>query len=241
MLRAPRIVSDVMTHTVAAVGRGAAFKEIARTMQDWKVSALPVLEGEGRVVGVVSEADLMAKEEFRESGSGLLPSGPGSSGGASPPPPGRLPDLARADAVTAEDLMTSPAVTVRPDATLAQAARIMALSRVKRLPVVDELGMLQGVISRGDLLKVFLRDDGEIEREVRREVVSRLLPSSDVRVGVENGIVTIGGRIRDTSLVPVAARLVRAVEGVVDVRFDLTGPGAADAAAAGEDTSTAAP
>ncbi|MFD1659243.1 CBS domain-containing protein [Streptomyces caeni] len=241
MLGTPNIVSDVMTHTVAAVGRRAAFKEIVRMMQDWKVSALPVLEGEGRVVGVVSEADLLAKEEFRENVSGLLPSGPGAPEGAFLPPPGRLSDLARADAVTAEDLMTSPAVTIRPDATLAQAARAMAVSRVKRLPVVDELGMLQGIVSRADLLRVFLRDDEEIEREVRREVVSRLFPSADVRIGVENGVVTVGGRVRDTSLVPVAARLVRAVEGVVDVRFDLTGPGAAGAAAAGGDKRAAAP
>ena len=207
----PHIVSDVMTHTVAAVGREATFKEIVQLMQDCKASALPVLEGEGRVVGVVSEADLLPKEEFRDSDPDRYTQ------------LRRLSDLAKAGAVTAEELMTSPALTTRPDATLAQAARTMAHSKVKRLPVVNELGMLEGIVSRADLLKVFLRGDEEIAEEVRREVVSYLFPSpaSAIRVAVHDGVVTLSGRVRDTSLIPVAARLVRAVEGVVDVDFDL--------------------
>ena len=210
----PHIVSDVMTHTVAAIGRKANFKEIVQLMEQWKVSALPVLEGEGRVIGVVSEADLLPKEEFRDSD-------PDRSTQLR-----RLSDLAKAGAVTAEDLMTAPAVTVQANATLAQAARTMARAKVKRLPVVDDMGLLEGVVSRGDLLKVFLRDDEDIAEEVRREVVSYLFraPLSPVRVQVHDGVVTLAGRVRDTSLVPVAARLVRAVEGVVDVEFELTGP-----------------
>ncbi|QIZ00374.1 CBS domain-containing protein [Streptomyces sp. S1D4-11] len=210
----PHIVSDVMTHTVAAIGRKADFKEIVQLMEQWKVSALPVLEGEGRVVGVVSEADLLPKEEFRDSDPDRYTQ------------LRRLSDLAKAGAVTAEDLMTTPAVTVPANATLAQAARTMAHAKVKRLPVVDEVGLLEGVVSRGDLLKVFLRDDEDIAEEVRREVVSYLFraPLSPVRVQVHDGVVTLAGRVRDASLVPVAARLVRAVEGVVDVEFELTGP-----------------
>lgn len=210
----PHIVSDVMTHTVAAIGRKANFKEIVQLMEQWKVSALPVLEGEGRVIGVVSEADLLPKEEFRDSDPDWYTQ------------LRRLSDLAKAGAVTAEDLMTAPAVTVRANATLAQAARTMAHAKVKRLPVVDDMGLLEGVVSRGDLLKVFLRDDEDIAEEVRREVVSYLFraPLSPVRVQVHDGVVNLAGRVRDTSLVPVAARLVRAVEGVVDVEFELTGP-----------------
>lgn len=209
------IVSDVMTQTVVAVGREATFKEIVRLMQEWKVSALPVLEGEGRVVGVVSEADLLPKEEFRDSD-------PDRSTQLR-----RLSDLAKAGSVTAGELMTSPAITVRANETLAQAARTLARAKVKRLPVVDELGMLQGIVSRADLLKVFLRDDEDIAEQIRREVVSYLFPApqSAIRVEVRDGIVTLSGRIRDTSLVPVAARLVRSVEGVVDVTFDLSDPG----------------
>ncbi|MFC3571983.1 CBS domain-containing protein [Streptomyces yaanensis] len=230
----PHIVSDVMSHTVAAVGRQASFKEIVRLMRDWKVSALPVLEGEGRVVGVVSEADLLPKEEFRDSDPDRVTQ------------LRRLGDLAKAGGLTAEDLMTSPALTVRADATLAQAAHAMAHAHVKRLPVIDEVGMLEGLVSRGDLLKVFLRDDEEIAEEVRREVVSYLFPgpASVVRVEVKDGVVTLVGHARDASLVPVAARLVRAVEGVVDVEFE---PTAADrttdpvaAAAKGEGTLSSA-
>ncbi|MFE4626450.1 CBS domain-containing protein [Streptomyces mirabilis] len=210
----PHIVSDVMTHTVAAIGRKANFKEIVQLMEQWKVSALPVLEGEGRVIGVVSEADLLPKEEFRDSDPDRHTQ------------LRRLSDLAKAGAVTAEDLMTAPAVTVQANATLAQAARTMAHAKVKRLPVVDDMGLLEGVVSRGDLLKVFLRGDEDIAEEVRREVVSYLFraPSAPVRVQVQDGVVTLTGRVRDTSLVPVAARLVRSVEGVVDVEFEVTGP-----------------
>jgi CBS domain-containing protein len=211
MYATPHIVSDVMTHTVAAVGRRAPFKEIVHMMQDWQVSALPVIEGEGRVVGVVSEADLLPKEELRDDPeTGYLQL--------------RQPvDLAKAEALTAGDLMSSPAVTVRANATLAETARAMAREGVKRLPVVDEAGQLEGIVSRADLLKVFLREDDDIAEEVRREIVSYLfpLPSSAIQVEVQDGVVMLTGRVRDTALVPVAARLVRAVEGVVDVQFDL--------------------
>ncbi|MFF8866800.1 MULTISPECIES: CBS domain-containing protein [unclassified Streptomyces] len=207
----PHIVSDVMTLTVAAVGRRAPFKEVVHLMQDWRVSALPVIEGEGRVVGVVSEADLLPKEELRD--------GPDRAYLELRQPV----DVAKADALTAGDLMSSPAVTVHADATLAEAARMMARAGVKRLPVVDDDDMLAGVVSRADLLKVFLRDDEDIAEEVRREVAVYLFPppASAVRVEVHDGVVTLTGRIRDTALVPVAARLIRAVEGVVDVEFDL--------------------
>jgi len=207
----PHIVSDVMTHDVACVERGAAFKDIVRTMQDRKVSALPVVDGHGRIVGVVSEADLLPKEEFRDSDPDRYTQ------------LRRLADLAKAGSVTAGELMTSPALTVTPGVTLAQAARTMARARVKRLPVVDAEGRPTGIVSRADLLKVFLRGDEDIAEEVRREVVAYLFPTpaDAVRVEVHDGVVRLGGRVRDTSLVPVAARLVRAVEGVVDIEFRL--------------------
>ena len=207
----PHTVSDVMTHTVVAIGRDAPFKEIVGLIQQWKVSALPVLEGEGRVVGLVSEADLLPKEEFRDSDPDRFTQ------------LRRLTDLAKAGALTAGELMSSPVVTVHAGATVAQAARVMAQHRVKRLPVVNDEGLLEGIVSRVDLLKVFLRTDEELADEVRREVVARLFPAAPepVRVEVSDGVVTLGGRVRDTSLVPAAARAVRAVEGVVDVEFRL--------------------
>ncbi|MFI9257288.1 CBS domain-containing protein [Streptomyces sioyaensis] len=210
----PRTVRDVMTQAVVAIGQEARFKEIVETMQRWKVSALPVLAGEGRVIGVVSEADLLLKEEFRETD------------------PDRMEQLRRSDAVrkaggvTAGELMSSPALTVHADDTLAQAARTMAYKSVKRLPVVDSGGLLQGIVSRSDLLKVFLRSDEDLAAEVRTEVVGRLFTATapELSVHVTDGVVTLSGRIRNAALLPVAARLVRAVEGVVDVTFDLEGP-----------------
>ncbi len=207
----PHTVSDVMTHTVVAVGRDAPFKQIVKLLHQWKVSALPVLEGEGRVVGLVSEAELLPKEEFHDSDPDRFTQ------------LSRLPDLAKAGALTAGELMSTPVVTVHAEATVAQAARIMAQRKVKRLPVVDDKGLLVGVVSRVDLLKVFLRTDEELADEVRRQVVEPLFPArrNVVRVEVAEGVVTVTGRITDTSLVPVAARAVRAVEGVVDVEFRL--------------------
>ncbi|MEU6417467.1 CBS domain-containing protein [Streptomyces spiralis] len=199
MPETPRLVSDVMTLTVVAVSRDTPFKEIVRIMEQWKISALPVLDGEGRVIGVVSEADLLPTEDQSE--------------------------LVTGRAVTAAELMSAPAVTVPPGATLAQAARIMAVRRVKRLPVVDGAGTLQGVVSRGDLLKVFLRSDEDIAEEVRRTVVSCLFPalSHTIHVHVHEGVVILRGELRDTSLVSIAERLARAVEGVVRVEVQLMG------------------
>ncbi|MDH6514791.1 CBS domain-containing protein [Streptomyces sp. SAI-135] len=205
MPESPYTVSDVMTHTVIAVGRDAPFKEIVELIDQWKVSALPVLEGEGRVIGVVSEADLLPKEEFRDTEEGDLA------------------ERAKAGGLIADELMSTPAVTVHADASLAEAARIMARRHVKRLPVVDGVGLLQGVVSRGDLLKVFLRGDEEIAEEIRHDVLSRLPVTTDsLTVAVAEGVVTLSGTLPDRTLVPVVARAIRAVEGVVDIRLDLT-------------------
>ncbi|WP_030203810.1 CBS domain-containing protein [Streptomyces sp. NRRL S-87] len=214
MSAAPYTVSDVMTHTAVAIGREASYKEIVEIMHEWKVSAVPVLEGEGRVVGVVSEADLLPKEEFRRE---------------EPVLPDQVEEASKADAVLAADLMSSPAVTVRPAATLAEAARIMARKHVKRLPVVDEVGMLEGVVSRSDLLKVFLRPDEELAEEVRGLVLDELVPGGALEVAVRDGVVTLRGPLPGRALVPLLARAVGAVEGVVDVRMELDG--AATAAA----------
>ncbi|MGI5141953.1 MULTISPECIES: CBS domain-containing protein [unclassified Streptomyces] len=213
MTGSPYVVSDVMTHSVAAVGRDASFKDIVKLMEQWKVSALPVLEGEGRVVGVVSEADLLPKEEFRDSDPDRQTQRD------------RMPDLAKAGALTAGELMTAPAITVHSGSTLAQAARIMAQRGVKLLPVVTEEGLLEGVVSRADLLKVFLRPDNDIADEIRRDIVDVLFPDpvEPVHVMVTEGVVTLTGKVPDATLIPVAVRLARAVEGVVDVESHLGG------------------
>jgi len=214
MYGTPHTVSDVMTRTVVALAGDAPFKDIVKAIRRWMVSALPVLDEDRRVIGVVSAADLLPKEEFRDG---------------TPDRYTRLTratDLAKAGARTAGELMTAPALTVRTDATLAQAARTMARYGIKRLPVVDDSGTLQGIVSRSDLLQVFLREDADIAQEVRREIVAPLFPDPPEPIGVRvrDGVVRITGRVRDTALVPVAIRLTRAVEGVVDVDCALAGP-----------------
>lgn len=205
-------VADVMTPQVVAVAPGAPFKEIVTAMERWKVAALPVVEGEAHVVGIVSEADLLPREEFLDHRPGMIEQ------------QRRPGDTAKTGSACAQDLMTAPAVTVRPDAPLPHAARLMAAHQVKRLPVVDASGVLRGIVSRADLLKVFLRPDDELAAEVRSEVVERLFPRSrtDVNVLVSEGVVTLSGEVPDASLIPVAERLARAVAGVVDVRCRLT-------------------
>ncbi|MFJ9864190.1 CBS domain-containing protein [Streptomyces sp. NPDC101165] len=208
----PRHVGDVMTRAVVAVGRAALFKDIVRRMAQWHVGALPVLESDGRVIGVVSEADLLPKEEFRDSDPDRLTQ------------LRRLSDLAKAGGGRAEELMSAPAVTVRADATLAEAARIMALRHVRLLPVVNAEGVLEGVVGRGDLLTVFLRPDNDLADEVRRDVVDVLFPApvEPVHITVAEGVVTLTGRVRDATRIPLAKRLVRGVEGVVGVDCRLT-------------------
>ncbi|MFJ2606368.1 CBS domain-containing protein [Streptomyces sp. NPDC087425] len=212
-----------MTRAVVAVGRDAGVKEMVRLMRGWKVSALPVLEGEGRVVGVVSEADLLPKAEFRTDAPGPYRARLRPVGNTPRARRRHLADQAKSGANSAAELMTSPALTVRPDALLTQAARTMARNRVERLPVVNGVGLLEGVVTRADLLGVFLRDDEEIAREIRRGLLPGLFPGPGPVVGVEvrEGVVTFTGQVRDRSLIPVAARLARAVEGVVDVEFGL--------------------
>ncbi|MFJ9898345.1 CBS domain-containing protein [Streptomyces sp. NPDC091280] len=214
MAGTPYLVSDVMTRTVVSLHAGAAFKDIARTMRRWKVSALPVLDDGHHVIGVVSEADLLPKEIFRDGDPDRSERGQ------------RRRDLTKADAVVAGNLMTAPAVTVHADDTARLAARLLLRHNLKRLPVVDADGVLQGIVSRTDLLKVFLRDDADIADEVRRDVVARVFPApvGPIDVEVHDGVVTLTGQVRDTSLVPVVTRLVRAVEGVVGVECALSGP-----------------
>lgn len=216
MTSQPFTVADVMTRKVVAVLPGADFKELVTTMLRWKVTALPVVEGEGRVVGVVSEADLLLKEEFHEHRLGLVEQ------------LRRLDATAKAGSRRANELMTSPAITVAPGASLPYAARLMATRRVKRLPVVDASGTIQGIVSRSDLLKVFLRPDDEVAAVVRRDVVEHLFPLSrqQVDVRVDAGVVILSGQVRDGTLIPLAERLTRAVEGVVDVRCELVADGA---------------
>ncbi|MCB5180862.1 CBS domain-containing protein [Streptomyces antimicrobicus] len=193
-----RTVDDVMTRTAICVDHDTAFKDIVETMRKGNVSALPVRTGDGRVAGVVSEADLLL-------------------GGR-----GTGPDRA----TTAEQLMTRPAVTVTKDAGIPVAARLMARGHLKRLPVVDGDGRLIGVVSRGDLLKVYLRPDADIAAEIRELITRQLVPrgSAVIHVHVAAGVAHLYGSLPDPALADVVVRAARTVPGVVDVEADLAAP-----------------
>ncbi|MCX5554657.1 CBS domain-containing protein [Streptomyces sp. NBC_00038] len=222
-----RMVSDLMTTSVVRVQRDANFKEIAKLLAECDITAVPVVDDDDRPVGVVSEADLLRKEAAQLDPAGLLP--------ALHPRPA---DRAKAGATTAEGLMSSPAVTARPEWTVVEAARVMEQSRVKRLPVVDEAGRLVGVISRADLLHVFLRGDRAIREEIDRDVLVHTLGIAPgaVTAHVVDGRVSLIGTVERKSVIAVAVRLCGGVDGVVDVseglgyRVDDTGGPAADAA-----------
>ncbi|MFE0642709.1 CBS domain-containing protein [Streptomyces sp. NPDC058877] len=184
-----RSVADLMTPTAVAVQRGTSFKEIARLLDEYGVTAVPVVDEEDRPVGVVSEADLLRRHTTK--------------GGAS----------------TAEGMMSSPVVTARPSWTAIEAARLMERHRVKRLPVVDAEGRLIGVLSRSDLLRMFLRRDRSIQEEIREDVFVRILhlSPSAVHIDVDEGRVTLSGRLERPDLGPTLVRLCETVEGVVEV------------------------
>jgi CBS domain-containing protein len=135
-------VKDVMTSQVVAVRRGASFKELAARLRQYRVSAFPVIDDDGKVIGVVSEADMLAKEALNGDRAGTITAMLHRR------------EKEKADAITAGDLMTHPAVTVTPEDTVEHAARLMYTLRVKRLPVVNAGGRLVGIISRTDVLAI---------------------------------------------------------------------------------------
>ena len=201
-------VDDVMTRRVVTVQVGTSFKDVARVLADRRVSAVPVLDGDGKLVGIVSEADLLRKEQYQAD------SAPARRR------LGRRERVLRAKAMGdfAGDVMTTPAITIGPEATVVEAAKIMIDRNVKRLPVVDADRCLAGIVSRADLLWVFLRPDDEIAEEIRYEVFARvLLQEPTYTVAVTDGIVRLSGKLDRRSSVEIAERLVRAVDGVVDV------------------------
>jgi CBS domain-containing protein len=190
----------VMTTRVVALRESADFKEIVCTLRRFRVSACPVLDEADRVIGVVSEADLL----FKEIG----------------PRMGRLSEQAKAAAVTAYQLMTAPAVVTRPEASVADAARLMHDKQVKRLPVLGRDGKLVGIVTRSDVLSVYERPDAEILDEVIKGIIFQefALDAERLDVSVRSGIVTISGVVdrRDAALA-LLARVAHA-EGVVAVR-----------------------
>jgi CBS domain-containing protein len=206
-------VSTVMTTDVASVRPDTSFHELTEILAERKVSAVPVVDDDGRVLGIVSEADLLHKLEFAD----------GRSGHAVLERSAHRQARAKADGRLAKDVMTSPAVTLPVGASVVKAARLLESHRVKRAPVVDEDGRLVGIVSRADLLKVFLRRDADIQREIVGDLLKRLwIGPSELTVTVDDGVVTLQGEVEQRSLIDLVARLVRSVDGVVEVVTDLT-------------------
>jgi CBS domain-containing protein len=207
-------VKDVMTTQVVAVKRGASFKEMAAALRQYRVSAFPVVDDDGKVIGVVSEADMLAKEALN-----------GDHGGAITALLHRR-EQEKAGGLTAGDLMTHPAVTARPEDSVQLAARLMYTLRVKRLPVINTGGQLVGIISRTDVLAVFDRPDEEIRKEITDNVILHdfLEDPCQFAVTVQAGVVTLEGSLETAALGRDIVRKVQHVQGVVAVRDRLSYP-----------------
>jgi len=184
------------------------FKEIVGMLAEYRISALPVVDDSGRLVGVVSEADLLHKEAFGLQGDHHLVESRRMRR-----------EHAKAGALLARDLMTSPAVTIGTEASIAEAARVMHDKGVKRLPVVDEDGRVVGIVTRSDLLRVFLRPDAMIREDVVEGLIVKTLwmdPTS-IEVHVTGGVVKLSGKVDRKSDIRILTNLIGGVDGVVSV------------------------
>lgn len=206
-------VADVMTADVVAVPGDATYRTIVELLAERRVSAVPVVDAERKVVGVVSEADLLYKVEFA-----------GTVAHRRIFPTRRRSPREKGEGLVARELMTAPAVTTDTATSLHAAARLMTEKGVKRLPVVAADGTLTGIVSRGDLLTVHLRTDADLARDIRQEVLLHTLWLDPlvVNVKVDKGVVTLRGHLDRRTLAELTAQLVAAVPGVVAVDDDLT-------------------
>lgn len=224
-------VREVMNARVIALKRTADFKEIVSVLRQHHVSACPVVNDAGQVIGVVSEADLLFKEADPGTPCGSIRLR------------WKLSEESKVNAVTAGHLMTSPAVTIHPDTPVSVAARVMQDRRLKRLPVVTDDGTLIGILSRADVLSVYERPDADILNEVRTVIMTGefALDPADFGVTVTAGIVTITGMIKDQDTALELVARVRHAEGVVAVRDRLTiGEESSDARSSGRSQQAAA-
>ena len=201
-------VEDVMTHDVVTIGPEASIRDVARVLVDRGISGMPVCDAERRVLGVVSEGDVLYREH--EPARSRL---------------GRLAPrvAAKARARTAGEAMTSPPVTIARHRLVSEAARLMVEHGVNRLPVVHGT-QLVGIVTRADLVRAFTRPDAEIAREIREDVIRRALwlDAGGLEVTVERGVTSLSGELACRSDAQVLERLVARVPGVVAVRSQVT-------------------
>ena len=207
-------VRDIMTTDPIRVTADTLLKEAARLMVRHHVSGLPVVTEEGELVGIVTEGDFLRQEASRDRpyGASLLDALFGEGSVQAPA------------AETVGEVMVRDLVTITPDATIGEAARIMTQRSVKRLPVIGDDGALVGIISRADVVNAFTKPDDVIEDEVREDIVRRLLflDPGDVDVDVEDGVVTLRGELEHRTEVQLLEELTRRIAGVVRVVSELT-------------------
>lgn len=199
-----RLVRDLMDAGAKSVTEDASAKEVARSMAEFHVGTLPVIDTLQHVVGVVSEADLILKDEEAFGEPWLLERR------------ARHEARRKIHATTAGELMTAPATVIGPETEVADVARLMRQRRVKYVPVCEPNGPLLGMISRLDLVREFLRDDSEITNEVRR-ILQVEMSLADVRCDVRDGVVTLEGLVEHRSQLPGILDRIRHVAGTIDV------------------------
>jgi CBS domain-containing protein len=208
-------IRSVMSTHVVTISPETTLRDAAARLIRYGVSGLPVVDEGGRLVGVLSEADILAKEA-------------GTAHGASSPREGMLGWLigeqphVQLDARTVADAMSSPALTIGPERTAREAAARMLAEGVNRLPVVES-DTLVGIVSRADLVRAFARSDTEIRREIETEVVKQILwlDSTELDVAVDDGVVTLSGKLDSDTDIELLREFVRRVPGVVNVRSNL--------------------
>jgi CBS domain-containing protein len=207
-------VRDIMTTDPISVRGDTLLKETARIMVRQQVSGLPVIDDGGRLIGIVTEGDFLRQEASRDRPyrMSLLDA---LFGEGEPEAPA---------AETVGEVMTDKVVTIAPDATLGEAARLMTSRNVKRLPVVNREGRLVGIISRADVVNAFTKPDDVIEDEVREDIIRRLLflDPETVGVSVRDGVVYLEGELENRTEVQLLEELSRRISGVVKVESDLT-------------------
>jgi CBS domain-containing protein len=205
-------VDDVMTTEVISVDSSASYRYLVDLLMAHRFSAVPVVDVTRRVIGVVSEADLLRKIEYAGDEEPRMFDGARHRA-----------DRAKSTARKAEDLMSAPPVVVRRGTSIAAAARLLDRKHVKRLPVVDDAGRLVGIVTRGDLLKVHLRADGDLLADIRTGVLWPFLAdeANAITVAVNAGIVTVTGSVYRRSDAELVARLIRQVAGVISVTASL--------------------
>ena len=192
-------VVDLMTTEVIAVSRDTGLREATRLMFRNRVSGLPITEPDGTLIGIITEADFLRLEVERQEG-------------------------ARDQVATVGEVMSIGVVTIRPEMEIYEAAKIMAVQEVKRLPVVDDDNRLLGVISRADIVSIFTRPDDVIEDEIREDLLRRVLfiDPDELGVSVTNGVVALSGEVGARAEASMLEELTNRLDGVFGVETKLT-------------------